>query len=94
MLIMYKISPVTYHLFKKLVNFKFAGIANVIADKEICKEFIQNNASPNLIAEELNKLLTDSNYTQKIKAEMQKIREALGEKDGSLEAAKLARQLL
>ena len=94
MLIVYKISPITYRIFKKIVNFTYAGIANVIAEKEICREFIQNEATPKNIAYELEKILYDLNYINDMKGQMGIIKEKLGGKNGSAAAAQLAAKLL
>ena len=94
MLIMYKISEITYKLLRKFIKSKYVGIANVIADKEICKELIQNDATANKISKELNCLLSDATYVHKMKAEMKKVREILGEKNGSFVAAKIATELI
>ena len=94
MLIIYKVSPLTYRILSRLVNFTYAGIANVIADKMISREFIQHEATPDNVAEELQKLLSDPVYTYRMKEEMGSIRDALGEKNGSAEAARLAVQVM
>lgn len=94
MVILYRVSPLTYLILKRLVNFSYAGIANVIADREICREFIQHEASPENIAGELERLLSDSAYTDRMKREMGEIRKILGEKNGSVETARLALQLI
>lgn len=94
MVILYRVSPLTYLILKRLVNFSYAGIANVIADREICREFIQHEASPENIAGELERLLSDPAYTDRMKREMGEIRKILGEKNGSVETAKLALQLI
>ena len=94
MLIIYKLSPITYRILSRLVNFTYAGIANVIANKEICRELIQHEATADNIAKELEKLLSDPSYTARMKKEMGRIRDALGEKNGSAEAAKLAARLM
>lgn len=92
-LIVYKVSSLTYYILKRVVNFKFAGIANIIANKEICREFLQNDARPKQIALELEKLLSDKCYSDNMKKEMKVIKEQLGNKDGSAEVAKLAAKL-
>lgn len=94
MLIVYKISPTTYRIFKRIVKFTYAGIANVIANKEISREFIQENATTNNISAELNKLISDKNYISEMRDNMQKIRNELGEKDGSAATARLAVKLI
>ena len=93
-LIIYKTSPITYRILKKLVRFTFVGIANIIAGKEICREFIQHKATPENIARELERLLSDQAYVTTMKKEMVNIRKRLGEKDGSIEAARLAVSLI
>ena len=94
MLIIYKVSPLTYRILSRLVNFTYAGIANVIADKLISREFIQHEATPDNVAGELQRLLSDPDYTARMKKEMGDIRDALGEKNGSAEAARLAVRLM
>ena len=94
MLIIYKISPITYRILKNIVKFTYAGIANVIAEKEICREFIQDNATSKEIALEMEKLIVDENYISTMKKEMSKIKERLGERDGSAVAAELAVNLI
>ncbi len=94
MLVVYKISPITYKILNKMVNFTYAGIANVIAGKEICREFIQNDATAKNIALELEKLLSNKSYAAEMRNEMHKIRENLGKKNGSAAAAQLAANLI
>lgn len=94
MLIIYKVSPLTYRILSRLVNFSYAGIANVIADKLISREFIQHEATADNVAGELQRLLSDPDYTARMKKEMGDIRHALGEKNGSAEAARLAVRLM
>ena len=94
MLVIYKVSPVTYKILRRIVTFTYACIANVIAGKEICREFIQENATTDNIAVELDKLLSDHHYQEEMKKNMREIREALGKKDGSVSAARLAAQLI
>ncbi len=94
MLIVYKISPITYRIFKRIVKFTFAGIANVIAKKEISREFIQDNATAKNISSELIKLLSDKEYVSEMKKNMRQVKESLGKKDGSATTARLAVKLI
>lgn len=94
MLIVYKISPITYQIFKRIVKFTYAGIANVIAKKEISREFIQADATSENVSVELNKLLSDEQYISEMKSNMQDIRDILGDKDGSATSARLAVKLI
>ena len=93
-LIVYKISPITYQILKRIVKFKFAGIANIIANKEVCREFIQNNARPLNISNEIEKLLSDKDYANNMRKELKKIKDQLGNKSGSTEVAQLTTKLI
>ncbi len=94
LLIVYKISPTTYRIFKRIVKFSYAGIANVIAGKEISREFIQTNATAESISAELNKLLSDKEYIAEMKKNMQAVKNTLGDKDGSAATARIAAGLI
>jgi lipid-A-disaccharide synthase len=94
MLIVYKISPTTYRIFKRIVKFSYAGIANVIAEKEISRELIQADATAENVSTELNKLLSDEEYIAEMKSSMQTIKNELGNKDGSANTARLAAKLI
>ncbi|WP_419610919.1 lipid-A-disaccharide synthase, partial [Thiolapillus sp.] len=46
MVIVYKLSPLTYWLGRWLVKSPFIGLPNIVADKAIVRELIQQQASP------------------------------------------------
>ena len=46
MAILYKISPLSYAIGKRLVKISFAGLTNIVAGREIVREFIQDAAEP------------------------------------------------
>jgi len=94
LLIIYKISPTSYRILKKIVKFSYAGIANVIANKEISREFIQADATASNIASELLNLIDNERYTNEMKNNMSAIKDILGEKDGSATTAQLAAKML
>ena len=58
------------------------------------REFIQDNATGENIAIELQKLLTDKNYAEDMKKNMAAIKDLLGKKDGSSSTAQLAVELI
>ena len=60
MVILYKISPLTYRLFGHMVNVKHIGLANIILDKRVFTELIQNDASVKTLKKELEILLNDT----------------------------------
>lgn len=58
-------SSISYQIAKRLVNIKYIALANLIVDREIIKELIQQDCNPETIASEFNKLY-QSNTKDKI----------------------------
>ena len=76
MVIVYKISPLTYKLFGHLVNVKHIGLANIILDQRAFTELIQDDANVTMLTDELNKLLNN----QQLENKMRYIRESIRNK--------------
>ncbi len=60
MLICYKLNWLTWWWLKKSLQVKYACLINIIADKEIIPEFIQNQCNPDSIAKKLKQLFIHS----------------------------------
>ena len=57
--ICYKGSAFSYQIAKRLIKIKFIGLVNLIMDKEVVKELIQDKLTVENLKHELNLLLTD-----------------------------------
>lgn len=90
MIIVYKIAALSHFILKFLVNIKYLGLVNIIPNKEVVKEFIQQDAQPNEIAKEALRLLSDKKYYEDMKHELSLIRRQLGNGNGSKNVATLA----
>ncbi len=88
-IILYRTSKVTYFIAKSVVKSRFIGLPNVIADKSIVPEFIQDDASPGAMAEEVAGLLSDQRRRDTMIKELKGIRELLLKKKASVEVTKL-----
>lgn len=78
MAILYKLSPLTYAIGKRLVKVPFAGLPNIVAGKEVAPEFIQEEANPRALADESLRVLDDAGYAERMKAELRAVQEQLG----------------
>ena len=58
-IICYKGSSISYQIAKRLINIKFIGLVNLIMDKEVVKELIQDDLTVENIVTELKKLFED-----------------------------------
>jgi lipid-A-disaccharide synthase len=89
MVVIYKTSWITYALAKIFVKIKNIGLVNIVAGKPIVPELIQNNASPEKIAAQMEKLLSDPKESSRIQKELSKIHNWLGDPGASRRAAKI-----
>jgi len=60
MIIAYKVNKLTHLLLKMMVKIKFANLINLISNREIIPEMLQENCTGNKIATKLEKLILDS----------------------------------
>jgi len=94
MTLAYRTSPVTYAIFKRMLKIPYIGLVNIVADKKIVQEFLQNDATAEILCTEIIRLLTDKLYRDKMLIELGKVKQKLGDKNGSENVAKLALEML
>lgn len=87
----YGFNRITYLIAKLLVRVKYVSLANLILDKLIFKELIQDDASPENIFAEISRMLTDQEYRNAMKSDYTALREILG---GSGASRKIARKMI
>jgi lipid-A-disaccharide synthase len=94
MAILYKMSPVTYAIGKRLVKVAHAGLPNIVAGKRIIPEFIQDEATPQALAAEALHVLNDASYADTMKAALRVVQKQLGEPGCSTRVAEMLFDLL
>ena len=65
--ICYKGNALSYQIAKRLVKIKFIGLVNLIMDKEVMKELIQDDLTVENLKTELNLLLNDPQKQNQVK---------------------------
>jgi lipid-A-disaccharide synthase len=94
MIIVYKISFLSYVVGRLLIKVKDVGLVNLIAEKRVVPELIQGEASPINIFNEASKMLKDPSLLSAIKDELAKVGERLGNPGASQRAAKILYQVI
>ena len=94
MAIVYKISWLTYLILKFMVSIDRIGLVNIVADKMIVKEFLQEKARPGKIADEILHILTDKGYNETMRSELSQVRGRLGDSSGTTHVAQLAYDMI
>ncbi len=75
--ICYKGSAFSYQIAKRLIKIKFIGLVNLIMDKEVVKELIQDKLTVENLKHELNLLLTDEKKQAQLKADYASLKNLL-----------------
>jgi lipid-A-disaccharide synthase len=78
MAIVYKVAPLSYAIGRRLIKIPFAGLPNIIAGREIVREFIQGDAQPEALKTELLRLLNDTAYRKQVQDDLIHVQKQLG----------------
>lgn len=87
--IVYKFAPLTYAIGRRLVKIEHGGLSNIVSGKAIAREFIQDAATPQTLSEEVLRLLDDPDYAAKMRSELARVRELMGEPGCSKKVAQM-----
>lgn len=73
----YKGSPLSYQIAKRLIKVKYISLVNLIMDKLVVKELIQDDLTPENLKKELDELLNDPGRQQQLRADYKALKELL-----------------
>ena len=88
-LVVYSTSWISYQIGKRLIRVPYISLPNLIADKKVVRELIQDDFSLDNLRQELGRLLSDATYRQEMKVGYDLIRERIGEQQASERVARL-----
>jgi lipid-A-disaccharide synthase len=84
--VVYKLSSVSHFIGKLLVRgVKYFAMPNLIAGREVVKEFLQEQANVENVSGEIKKLLSDPNYAIAVREDLKEIKNILTREDNSRE---------
>lgn len=75
--ILYRTHPLTYLIGRQVVRVPYIGMANLILDKPVYPEFIQHEAKPSRLAQELAKVTRDEVRHQQMSRDATRLRALL-----------------
>jgi lipid-A-disaccharide synthase len=88
MVIVYRLSGLTYAMGRRVVKVPHYGMVNLIAGRSIVPELIQHDCTPARVAEEAVSLLTDRGRAERMRADIADVRAKLGGAGASARAAR------
>lgn len=87
MVVVYRLSPLTYRLGRPFVRVNTFAMANLVAGEPIVPELIQDEFTPDRAAEAALRLLTDPGEAARVRAALRQVRARLGSAGASRRAA-------
>jgi lipid-A-disaccharide synthase len=88
--IVYKMSPLTFQVGRAVVKVKHAGLANIIMDREVMPELLQDAATPGNISAAACRML---DHLEEYRQKLCPVRRLLGGPGAAARAAKIALEL-
>jgi lipid-A-disaccharide synthase len=87
MVVVYRLSPLTYRLGRPFVQVNTFAMANLVAGREIVPELMQDDFTPDAVATHALALLEDPRHRDAMRAELRDVRAKLGTPGASRRAA-------
>jgi lipid-A-disaccharide synthase len=87
MVVVYKMSWLTYRVAKAIIRVKHIAMANILARRALAPELIQKDASPDKVAAAALRLIEDPQRYAKLREELLQLRRDLGQPGAAKRAA-------
>ena len=84
--VVYKTSPINYHLAKLFIKIEFFSLVNLISGKEVVKELLQYNITEG-VKNEMSRILYEKDYRDKMLVNYKQLHERVGEPGSSARIA-------
>jgi lipid-A-disaccharide synthase len=78
MVVVYRVTPLTALLAKPLVRASYFSMVNLIAERRVVPELIQKDFTPDRVAQEILRLLNDSQAREALRSDLAEVRKRLG----------------
>jgi lipid-A-disaccharide synthase len=94
MIVVYRLSWLTYALARLLVRVNHIGMVNIVAGDRVVPELIQNDVTEDRICTETQRILTDPNLCRQMVKRLEEVRERLGSPGAPRRVAEMALSLI
>ncbi len=93
MAVFYRMSPLTFFLGSLLVKVKFVSLVNLLSGREVIKEMLQKEATPDNIFSEIKKIVSDLSYKNEMLLNLKKVKDIMTEKMPSKRVAAMVGEI-
>jgi lipid-A-disaccharide synthase len=93
MVVIYRAARLSYLVGRLLVKIPHFSLVNIVAQRQVVREFLQQQANPQALAAELLRLLDDTAYRLQVVAGLDDVCQRLGDPGCSVRVAAMAAQM-
>ncbi len=94
MVLVYRASPISYWVAKRVIKVPFLGLVNLVAGERVIPELIQNDVTPDRLAHEALKILEGGQKRENMIHKLTLVKERLGRGGASERTARIAIDML
>ena len=94
MVVIYKLSPFTYQIGKRMVKVKYISLINLLSDREVDKELIQDTAHTENIIKELKKIMFQTGYREDMMNAYRNAKKSFADKKTSQRVAEIVIEMI
>ena len=87
MVVVYRLSPLTYLMGRRFVQVDAFGMVNLVAGEKIVPEYLQEGFTPEVVAAEAVRFLVDYEHAERTRKKLRSVRDQLGGRGASRRAA-------
>lgn len=94
LVVAYRMNRVTFEIARRVVEIPRIGLVNIVAGREVAKEFVQDAARPEAMAAALKPLLCSAGERNRMKEQLARVRASLGRPGAAGRVAAIAAQMI
>jgi lipid-A-disaccharide synthase len=94
MVIVYRVSRLSYWIGRRVISVPFIGLVNLVAGEEVVPELIQDEVTPERLAQEATDLLEHDDRRSAMALKLRSLRDALGRGGASEKTARIAFEMM
>lgn len=94
MAVIYRVNWLTWQIMHRLITIDDIALVNIVAQRRVVQEFVQQAARPEAIAAETARILDDDDYRRQMISSLATVANRMGEGDGPGRVAALIEEML
>jgi len=91
--VLYRAAAFTYAVAMRVVRIEFISLVNIVAERQVVRELLQDAATPEALAEEALRLLDDTTYRAHVCSGLAEVQEKLRTKGCSSRVARILQEM-